>query len=80
MTISLPGSSKKGLTGLFKRKADQKSASPTAKRQLGGNDIAKLFDKKARTAKAVKPAKLSDTEINASEQLSNLRGALYSDK
>lgn len=80
MTISLPGSSRKGLTGLFKRKSDTKNARPVAKKQLGGSDVAKLFDKKMRTAKATKPAKLSETEINASEQLSSLRGALYSDK
>ncbi|MEJ8560461.1 hypothetical protein QTO30_03925 [Yoonia sp. GPGPB17] len=51
-----------------------------SKKKLGGSDIAKLFDKDVRTAKAVKPAKLSETEINASEQLSSMRGALYSDK
>lgn len=78
MTISLPGSSRKGLTGLFKRKADTVSKRPTAKKQLGGSDLAKLFDKQARTAKPVKPAKLSEGELNASEQLSSLRGALYS--
>lgn len=78
MTISLPGSSRKGLSGLFKRKSDTKGMKPTAKRQLGGNDLARLFDKKMRTSKPVKPAKLSDTEVNASEQMTNLRGALYS--
>lgn len=80
MTISLPGSSRKGLTGLFKRKADDNKTAAVSKKKLGGSDIAKLFDKDARTARAVKPAKLSDTEVSASEQLSNLRGALYSDK
>ncbi len=80
MTISLPGSSRKGLTGLFKRKADEKVARPAAKKQLGGSDIAKLFDKQARTARAAKPAKLSETEIDASVQMSSLRGALYSKK
>ncbi|EBA11864.1 hypothetical protein [Roseobacter sp. CCS2] len=78
MTISLPGSSRKGLTGLFKRKTDDKKGRAVSKKKLGGSDIAKLFDKDVRTAKAVKPAKLSETEINASEQLTNLRGALYS--
>lgn len=80
MTISLPGSSRKGLTGLFKRKSDDKTARAVSKKKLGGSDLAKLFDKQARTAKAAKPAKLSDSEISASEQLSNLRGALYSEK
>ena len=78
MTISLPGGSRKGLTGLFKRKAAEKTLRPAAKKQLAGSDLAKLFDKQARTAKAVKPAKLSESEINASEQLSSMRGALYS--
>lgn len=78
MTISLPGSSKKGLSGLFKRKAEPKAARPTAKNQLDGQQLAKLFDKKARTAKPVKPAKLSETEIDASKRLSSMRGALYS--
>ncbi len=80
MTISLPGSSKKGLTGLFKRKTTEKTPRTVAKKQLGGSDLAKLFDKKARTAKVTKPAKLSDTEISASEQMSSMRGALYSKK
>jgi hypothetical protein len=78
MTISLPGSSRKGLTGLFKRSANTVAKRPMAKKQLGGSDLAKLFDKQARTAKPVKPAKLSEGELNASEQLSSLRGALYS--
>lgn len=78
MTISLPGSSGKGLTGLFKRKKSATLAKPTAKKQLDGTQVAKLFDKKARTAVPVKPAKLSETEKNASAQLTNLRGALYS--
>ena len=80
MTISLPGASRKGLTGLFKRKADDKALRSVSKKKLGGSDLAKLFDKQARVAKATKPAKLSDTEISASEQLSSMRGALYSDK
>lgn len=78
MTISLPGSSRKGFSGLFKRKAAPKVARPTAKKQLDGQQLAKLFDKQARTAKPVKPAKLSDTELDASERLSSMRGALYS--
>lgn len=78
MTISLPGSSGKGLSGLFKRKKIEKAVKPTSKRQLDGNQVAKLFDKTARTAKPIKPAKLSETEMNARTQQTNLRGALYS--
>ena len=80
MTISLPGSSRKGFAGLLKRKSSDMNASPTAKKQLAGSQLARLFDKDARTAKPVKPAKLSETEISASEQLSSLRGALYAKK
>lgn len=78
MTISLPGSSRKGLTGLFKRNTEIAAKRPTAKKQLDGTQLAKLFDKQARTAKPVKPAKLSEGELDASAQLSSLRGALYS--
>jgi hypothetical protein len=78
MTISLPGSSKKGITGLFKRSSATTEKRPAAKKQLDGSQLAKLFDKQARTAKPVKPAKLSESEVSASEQLSSLRGALYS--
>ncbi|KQI73236.1 hypothetical protein AN191_04965 [Loktanella sp. 5RATIMAR09] len=80
MTISLPGSSRKGLTGLFKRNDDTAAKRPAAKKQLDGTQLAKLFDKQARTAKPVKPAKLSEGELDASAQLSSLRGALYSSK
>lgn len=80
MTISLPSSSRKGLGGLFKRKSNDKLSGPNAKKQLAGSQLARLFDKDARTAKPAKPAKLSETEITASEQLSSLRGALYSEK
>ena len=78
MTISLPGSSRKGLTGLFKRKQKTDAAKPAAKKQLDPTQVAKLFDKDARTLRAAKPAKLSESEKHAREQLSSLRGALYS--
>lgn len=80
MTISLPGSSKKGLSGLLRRKSAPLESKPRAKKQLNGTQVARLFDKEARTAKPVKPAKLSDKEKRASAQLTNLRGALYSDE
>lgn len=78
MTISLPGSSKKGLRGLLNREKTSKTSKPTAKKQLDGSQVARLFDKEARSARLAKPAKLSETEKNASEQLSSLRGVLYS--
>lgn len=77
MTISLPGSSKKGLFG---RKSKPFVGPRKAKKQLDGNDVARLFDKDVRNAKPVKPAKLSDTEKNAQAQLTNLRGALYAEE
>ena len=77
MTISLPGSSKKGLGSLLGKKKKRELFKPTAKKQLGGEQVARLFDKKTRPAQS-KPAKLNDTEQQASAQQSGLRGALYS--
>jgi len=77
MTISLPGS-KNGLGGLLGRKKKKELYTPTAKRQLGGEQVARLFDKKSRPATS-KPASLNETEKAASHQMSSLRGALYSD-
>ncbi len=78
MTISLPGSNKGGLAGLFGRKKAA-NATPVAKKQLNARQMANLFDKEARAKKPVKPAKLSETEKNAGAQLTSLRGALYAD-
>lgn len=77
MTISLPGSSKKGLLGMFQKKTQAARARPTAKTQLKGAELAKLFDKQARSAKPAKSDRLSESEIDASAQLSSLRSALY---
>ncbi len=79
MTISLPGPSKRGLSGLLGRKKKQDVIKPAAQKQLGAQQLAKLFDKQARNLKPVKPAKLNATEQRESAQLSTLRGALYSD-
>ena len=76
MTISLPGSSK---SGFFGRKAKPSLGSSNSKKRLDGSQVARLFDKDARNAKPVKPAKLSDTEKSAQTQLTDLRGALYSE-
>lgn len=80
MTISLPGSSKKSFSGLFGRKKSAQSAKPTAKKQLAGEQLAKLFDKQARAVKPVRHAKLNESEKLESARLSSLRGALYSDE
>lgn len=77
MTISLPGGSKKGIGSLLGKKK-RELYKPTAKKQLPGEKVAQLFNKKTRPVDA-KPAKLNETEKEASAQLSNLRGALYSD-
>ncbi len=79
MTISLPGPSKRGLSGLIGRMKKQDVIKPAAQKQLGAQQVARLFDKQARDAKLVKPAKLNATEQRESAQLSSLRGALYSD-
>lgn len=80
MTISLPGSKKKGLTGLFGRSATDQGAKAEPKRRLAGHEVAKLFNKSARNAaaKPVKPAKLNDYEKQDRDRISSLRGALYS--
>lgn len=79
MTISLPGPSKRGLSGLLGRKKKLEVIKPAAQKQLGAQQLAMLFDKKARADKTVAPAKLNATEQKESAQLSTLRGALYSD-
>ena len=76
MTISLPGSSRFGLLGRKKAKTEAK---PKAKKQLQGEQLARLFDKDARTVKPVKPAKMNESETRERDRLSSLRGALYSD-
>lgn len=75
MTISLPGSSKRGLFG---RKKKQQDGKPTAQKQLDGHELAKLFDKEARASKLAKGPKLNESEKLEIARLSNLRGALYS--
>ena len=80
MTISLPGSSNRGLSGLLGRKKKLDSGKPAAKKQLNGEQVAKLFDKQARMVKPAKPAKLNASEKHDRAQLSSLRGALYSEE
>ena len=80
MTISLPGSSKRGLASLLGRKKTEQKVTIQPKKKLEGHEVARLFDKKSRAAEAkpVKPAKLNETEKQDRERLSSLRGALYS--
>ncbi len=80
MTISLPGSSKRGLSALLGRKKTEASAKVQPKKRLQGHEVARLFDKKSRAAEAkpAKPAKLNDGEKQDRERISSLRGALYS--
>ncbi len=77
MTISLPGSSKKGLSGLFGRKKTEVTK-PVSKKQLNARQLAGLFDSNVKAGNRAKPAKLNETEIEDRAQLSSLRGALYS--
>ena len=80
MTISLPGSSKRGLSGLFGRKKTDSGITLAPKKKLEGREIARLFDKQTRAAAArpVKPAKLNEGEKQDQGRISRLRGALYS--
>ena len=79
MTIALPGSSKRGLSGLLGRKRkDHNETTASAKRQLKPQDVAKLFSQD-RTAQPVRPAKLNDKEKRDQDRLNSLRGALYSE-
>jgi hypothetical protein len=80
MSISLPGSSKRGLAGLFGQKSRDEGKKVSPKKTLDGHEVAKLFDKatRAKVAQSSKPAKLNDGEKQDRDRLSSLRGALYS--
>ena len=78
MTISLPGSSKKGFSSLFGRKKTATTTKPVSKKQLSPRQVAGLFDTNVKAAKRAKPAKLNESEMEDQAQLSSLRGALYS--
>lgn len=80
MTISIPGSKKRGLSGLLARNKSETPTVRAAKKQLDGAQVAKLFNKSAREEKPIRPAKLNENEKYDRAQLSSLRGALYSDK
>ncbi len=80
MTTSVSGSPKRGFAGLFGRKKVQKTAEPVSKQQLDGAQVAKLFDKTTVVRPEAKPAALQLSEIHDRDEISSLRGALYSDK
>jgi len=75
MTISLPGSSRRGLLG---RKKSSTTMTPRARKPLQGEQIARLFDKDARKATPIKPKAMNEVETRDRDRLSSLRGALYS--
>lgn len=80
MTISLPGSKKRGLAGLLGRKKTS-PAKPASQKQLDPAQVAKLFKKEvAATPEKLEPARLNAVEIKERDSLSSLRGALYSRK
>ena len=80
MTISVPGSSKRGLAGFFSRKKKQAPVKPTARKQLDGAQVARLFDKTAQPEAKSAPGELQTSEIKDRDEISSLRGALYSRK
>jgi hypothetical protein len=80
MTTSVSGPKRRGLAGLFGRKKEQKAVEPTAKNQLDGAQVARLFDKNSQTRPDPKPAALQLSEIHDRNEISTLRGALYSGK
>ena len=81
MTISLPGSKKRGLAGLLGRKKTE-PAKPAAQKQLDPAQVAKLFKKDAdfEAPKDLQPARLNAVEMQERDRLSSLRGALYKRK
>ena len=80
MTTSLTGTPRRGLAGLFSRKKAQVVVQPTAKNQLNGAQIAKLFVKGAAPKVEHDPTKLHLSEIKDRNEITALRGALYSRK
>ena len=80
MTTSVSGSKRRGFAGLFGRKKVQETVEPTAKHQLDGSQVARLFDKTTAAAPDLKPGALQLSEIHDRNKISTLRGALYSGK
>jgi hypothetical protein len=80
MTTSLTGTPLRGLAGLFSRKKAQVAVQPTARNQLDGAQIAKLFEKGAIPKVRHDPSKLHLSEIKDRNEITALRGALYSGK
>ena len=78
MTIALPGSSRRGLSRFFGRKAKEQNVAPVAEKRLSPEEVAKLFNKDSKAAAPAKTGTLNAHEKQERAQLSNLRGALYS--
>jgi len=62
--------------GLFAASTTDK-VQPTAKKQLEGSEIAKLFKKTAQAKQDLAPSGLQVAEIHDRNEISALRGALY---
>ena len=80
MTTFLTGTPRRGLAGLFGRKKTQAVVQPAARNQLDGAQIAKLFEKGAAPKVQHDPTKLHLSEIKDRNEITALRGALYSGK
>lgn len=79
MTISLPGSKKRGLAGLFGQKK-VKTAAPASQKRLDPAQVARLFQKGGDVPDEMQSARLNDVEREERDNLSNLRGVLYTGK
>lgn len=80
MTVSIPGASKLNLAGILTRRTRSARAEellPKSATSLKGHEIARLFSSEL-PKRAPRPAKLNENEKSARDQLSSLRGALYS--
>lgn len=82
MSIFTSRSKKGGFGGLFGSKKQVAAVKPTAQKQLDGAQLARLFDKseQRKAASDLKPSGLQVTEIHDRNEMSALRGALYSRK
>lgn len=79
MTIALPGSSRRGLFGIFGRKSDKKDDHrPTATKKLSAEEVARLFNKSKQPSSIT--GALKPVEKMERAEMTDLRNALYSSK